>query len=461
MEERLVSAVGAPFFYIKLFLTPLATDAEYSGRYLRPLSRPSPLIASGTQPFLLILALLLHLGAVSVVFRVCDFGARQATLRWVSCSWVGFVVLLLPTLGLSGHHATDLYAADRYFCKCAFSSNFWYYHSIPTERGRLAAITDLPAVVCVIPGLSVLFFESMLRLRQFGGRAGYVTAVGVLVAAITAITIQTCGYADVWSSDSTLYPHLIRCNPEDLLARNNYAAWFARHNRHAEAVHVYDNLLEMFPQHPKANLYRAVSLSRVDVSTNTNSNTNAETALSKFDDMLSVGQSRDDVRYHRAGVLTRLKRFAEAEAEYETLTRSHLVSPNGATPVDKCQNQAYDEPVDAELGLFWMSYGSLRQEQQRYSEAEHCFRQALLTTGAGMTQTRAEAMISLAAVLMSSAGRQKNNQVVLEEIAGLREKARRIAPTNPSVLINHANGKALMQQRVRVRKTLYIGVLIM
>ena len=121
LEERFVSAIGAPFFYVQLFLTPLVADAEYSSRYLRPLSPPSPLICSPNLLLRVLLALLLHLGAACVVLRVGGMGARKDTVhqlaRWLSCLWMGFVVLLLPTLGLSGHHATDLYAADRYFCK--------------------------------------------------------------------------------------------------------------------------------------------------------------------------------------------------------------------------------------------------------------------------------------------------------------------------------------------------------
>jgi tetratricopeptide (TPR) repeat protein len=279
----------------------------------------------------------------------------------------------------------------------------------------------------------------MLRLRNCGGQAGQVAAVGVFAAAIVAITIQTCGHAGVWHSDASLYPHLIRSNPEDVLARNNHAAMFARHNRHAEAVRVYDNLLEIFPQHPKAPLYRAVSLLQIDGSTHTDSNTNIQTALSEFDRMLSVEQSRDDVRYHRARALAHLKRFAEAEAEYETLIEAHPVRPDGAVPLDRHYDQAQDEL----LGLVWMRYGSLRQEQQRHLEAEHCFRQVLRTTAAVMVETRAEAMINLATVLMSSVDNRKDNQAALAEVARLRENARRMAPTNPYVLINRANGKAI------------------
>lgn len=124
VEERLVGAILAPLFYIKLFLTPLQAEAAFGGRHLRPLSSPLPL-ALTNQPMLLTqvaLALSLHLSALCVLFRVNGVGTGKTPLhqlaRRLSVWWVGFIILLLPTLGLSGHHATDLFAADRYFCEC-------------------------------------------------------------------------------------------------------------------------------------------------------------------------------------------------------------------------------------------------------------------------------------------------------------------------------------------------------
>lgn len=236
----------------------------------------------------------------------------------------------------------------------------------------------------------------------------------------------------MWDSDATLYPHLIRCNPEDLLARNNYAAWFARHNRHREAVHNYNALLEMHPQHPKAPLYRAISLSQIDASS-------TEVALSEFDKMLVMEPFRNDLRCHRAGTLRRLKRNSEAEAEYETVIFRRFVDTDSIARADEANMRADEE----ELGFAWMRYGTLRQEERRYSEAEHCFRQALRTKGPGASQTRAEAMINLATVLISSKEKRKDN-MVLAEVEQLREKARQIAPDSPAVLMNVANGKVVM-----------------
>lgn len=291
-------------------------------------------------------------------------------------------------------------------------------------------------MLCVIPGLSVLIFDGIIRVRHFGGHLGHAAAVGAVAAAIAAITVHTYGYAGVWNSDATLYPHLIRCNPDDLLARNNHAAWFARHNRHAEAVHIYDKLLERFPEHPKAPLYRAISLSQVQGSTDMQSVTSTEAALSEFNRMLLIEPSRGDLRYYRGGAFARLKRYSEAEADYEAAISSRLASNDEETePVSDLQG-VHDE----ELGLVWMRYGTLRQEQRRLSEAEHCFRQVLQTVDASASHTRAEAMVNLAAVLTSSAGKQKD-EATIAEVAKLYEHAIRAAPRNPTVLINHANRK--------------------
>ena len=297
-------------------------------------------------------------------------------------------------------------------------------------------------MICVVPGLSVLFFDGIIRARHFGGQLGHAFVVGLVAAAIATITMHTYGYAGVWNSDATLYPHLIHCNPDDLLARNNHAAWFARHNRHPEAVHVYDKLLELFPQHPKAPLYRAISLSQIEDSTNMHGVTSTKTALSEFNRMISIEPSRGDLRYYRGGVLTRLKRYSEAEADYETVISSRPASNEDTDLLSNAQG-VHDE----ELGSVWMRYGTLRQEQRRFSEAEHCFRQVLRTVEASASQTRAEAMVSLAAVLMSSA-REQNDEATIAEIARLHENAIRAAPRNPSVLINHANRKYCHEQSV-------------
>ena len=250
LEEVLIDAVLAPWFYIKLFfVNPLLAESDddsvhvYGGRHLRPLTAAPPL-SLVAQPVLVakvLLALLSHIVAALGFFRVGGLGAGESVLhvgvRWASFWWSGYFVLLCPTLGLVGDHATDLFAADRYFY--------------------------LPAVLCFIPGLAFFFHRSLLRVRQAAGALGHSAAVALLAALIATVATRTYSYAPVWDSDATLYPHLLRCNPNDLLARNNLAAWFARRGQHAEAVHSYDELLDIYPGHPKAPLYRAVSLSQM------------------------------------------------------------------------------------------------------------------------------------------------------------------------------------------------------
>jgi tetratricopeptide (TPR) repeat protein len=218
--------------------------------------------------------------------------------------------------------------------------------------------------------------------------------------------------------------------------------------------------------------------------------------------LLLLDPHRNDIRLHRAGALKLLhNRQSEAATEYEAI----IAIDNGAGRSLQAEGKKGEEEeeglsserlssverlhVNVEVASAWFNYGSLRQEQRRHAEAEHCFRAVLSTRGpngaAAPVGTRAEgakkpsffhnrfddllprqardkrkedraaaqrgielrtAMVHLASVLTVRGRREIHEDpevaaAAAAEAGRLFDDALRLAPGNPTVLVNRANGE--------------------
>jgi hypothetical protein len=226
--------------------------------------------------------------------------------------------------------------------------------------------------------------------------------------------------------------------------------------------------------------------------------------VSTFDELLWLDPHRNDIRLHRAGALKLLhNRQSEAATEYEAIIASTM--DNGAGRSLQAEGKKGEEEeeglsserlssverlhVNVEVASAWFNYGSLRLEQRRHAEAEHCFRAVLSTRGpngaAAPVGTRAEgakkpsffhnrfddllprqardkrkedraaaqrgielrtAMVHLASVLTVRGRREIHEDpevaaAAAAEAGRLFDDALRLAPGNPTVLVNRANGE--------------------
>lgn len=219
---------------------------------------------------------------------------------------------------------------------------------------------------------------------------------------------------------------------------------------------IYDRLLEIYPAHTKAPLYRAVSLS---LSAKDKPEL-TEQALLIFDQMLLASPHRNDVRCHRAGALKRLGRLDEAGAEYERVIRG---ATEDLSTEDLSNEKGWWEwtregqekrliggaqagTAQGELGAAWFNYGAMRQSQRRMQEAEHCYRSVVEVPSGVPPRTRAEAMVNLGSIITSTVGPERTAADPEVEAAKLYGDALKLAPDSPAVLINRANSLQRMRR---------------
>ena len=236
LHERGLRGICAPFFYLYKLGRPVGLSTRYLLPHDAPLSSSELSVGIPATA-----AILMHSGAL-LWWLHGPSTTSCSRIRYRICScWLGWCLLLLPTLGLLSSHATDLFAADRY--------------------------VYIPLMLLGTPCLGGLLTSMAVRALQAvdDGRRGGSACAATLACCVGVLLLSgglgllgrlTFDLQDVWTNDRALYRHMLIHNPNDLLAHNNNAAWLQRAGRLTEAVAAYDELLALEPKHARGATYK-------------------------------------------------------------------------------------------------------------------------------------------------------------------------------------------------------------
>ncbi len=207
IPQRLAQSAFGLIFYLVKTAVPTGLSPLYE------LPRPlNPLEAR----FLLSAAAVLLITALLVRFR----------RRWPAglAVWGVYAVVLLPVLGLV--HIGPFIAADRY--------------------------TYLPSIALAVP-LGGLVHMLALRSRDRRRRSPAPIALGgVLAVLLTTWGVLAFRQARVWQSETTLWAHAMRVDPDSLIAECNHAAALADAGELNEAWRCYQQMLARRQGYPPA-----------------------------------------------------------------------------------------------------------------------------------------------------------------------------------------------------------------
>jgi hypothetical protein len=129
-----------------------------------------------------------------------------------SAAWIGYLLAVLPTLGLLTSHVQGL-AADRY--------------------------SYLPSLLVIAPLLAYF----MAQVQQ--GQQRFVHASAVLLLA--GELWRTGALSQTWRSSESLWRHVLAHSPHDSFAQNNLGNYFYAKSRHSEAKAFYEAAISSKP----------------------------------------------------------------------------------------------------------------------------------------------------------------------------------------------------------------------
>jgi tetratricopeptide (TPR) repeat protein len=264
MAGTLLRATYMPMFYLWKTAVPTGLSVRYmvpeGGISIRDMAFLCPLI---------MLALL----SVSALFTIFTKQASAATSNSVAffCSygWGFYIVLLLPTLGLTTGHIAMI-AADRY--------------------------CYLPAMILGVPGLG---FALAHGAKKVGVQKVQMISLGMIGVA----AVMTRPNTENWADSNSLWRHVLLVNPQDTLAMNNLAAALHSEKRDAEAWVLLNQVRKMSPSSWKT--HENIAKLYVEES-------NYEEALASFREAREINPSSYTVATGMGGALRALGKPGDA-----------------------------------------------------------------------------------------------------------------------------------------------------
>jgi Flp pilus assembly protein TadD len=216
IEERFMRASYMPLFYARKLVFPVSLAVRY----------PLPDVHLGTSTVVVACLLLnIVLGALCAKYVLgsmsgkIDRKASNNNSRLgsaISATWVGYLVLLAPTLGFVSSHVQCM-ASDRY--------------------------AYIPALLVVVPSFSIaIHFVDGLILKK--ARVLWQCFLGLVVA---ALIFQTQRQVRVWKSDESLWTHASEVSPSDAMVMVNLGVTLNDQNRPVEALHYIQQAILLRP----------------------------------------------------------------------------------------------------------------------------------------------------------------------------------------------------------------------
>jgi protein O-mannosyl-transferase len=199
-----------------------------------------------------------------------------------------FVVTLFPVWGFF----------DQAFYRFSLVADHWQYYSIV---GVIALVVAAGEDLC-------------RRMGDSGRYRG--TAAAVVVLAI--IGVATRGRAGVYAADETLWRDTVAKNPKAWVAQLNLGNAVQRAGRIEEAMHFYEQTLEIKPDYAAAHLDLGMVLIKLG---------RPEAAISHYERALQINPGFVEAHYDLGNALLRLRRYPEAAGQWEQVVR---LDPNSS-----------------------------------------------------------------------------------------------------------------------------------
>lgn len=268
ITERLeLAAFGAAFYLWKTF-APV---------HLLPLYARALPFDPAAPAFVMSLAAVVVLCAAAVALR----------RRWpaVPAAWAYYLITLSPVSGvvLSGIYA----AADR-------------YSYLPCLSWAL-----------LVAAAARLAYHWLGRL----GRALFVGAAGLLIAALMTLTWRQCG---VWHDSIELWRYTLSIDARSAVARNNLGTALGRSGREGQAVAEFQSAIALDPRYAEAHNNLGTALVHQDA---------LEAAVDEYRKAIDIDPNYAMARDNLGAVLAAQGKLAEAAAQYR---QALAVNPDDA-----------------------------------------------------------------------------------------------------------------------------------
>jgi tetratricopeptide (TPR) repeat protein len=208
--------------------------------------------------------------------------------RWpaVSASWIAYIAMLLPTLGIA--QSGPQLVADRY-----------------------------TYLACL--GGALLAAAGIIRLKNYLTRGespwSFVPVIALAAMIIIGLGSLTWKQTRRWKDSETLWRHALSIESESLYARNNLGSALAEQNRFEEAMEEFKAALRIDPHDADAHYNLGNVLSRQG---------NFSEAVERFHETLRLDPGYADAHYDLGNALARQGELDEAAAHFRT---SLLLAP--------------------------------------------------------------------------------------------------------------------------------------